>query len=118
APMAAARRDSLDFLILVGGPAGDPIERVTHLAQQNLRREGYTEDEVESLAQRLGDALVMMRDQAPYSDYRAAIEPMSDYPLLPTMSELGGDIRTSERRYDELRESAVLHVEPSVFLSA
>lgn len=118
APMAAARGDSLDFLILVGGPGADPIERLSYFARENLEREGYPEDEAESVARRLADALRMMRDQAPYRDYRAAVEPLSGYPLLPSMSELGGDIHASERRYDELRESAVLHVEPSVFLSA
>lgn len=118
APMAAARGDSLDFLILVGGPTGDPIERITHFARENLKREGYPNDEAESLAKRLGEALTMMRDQAPFREYRAAIESMSDYPLLPSMSEIGGDVYASERRYDELRESAVLHVEPGVFLAA
>jgi|GEM_PF-2083295 len=116
--MAAARADSLDFLILVGGPPADPIDRMTHLARENLKREGYPEDEAESAAKRLGEALAMMRDQAPYREFRAALEPISDYPLLPSMSESGGDVYASERRYDELRESAVLHVEPKVFLAA
>jgi alpha-beta hydrolase superfamily lysophospholipase len=118
APMAAARRDVLDFLILVGGPGGDAIERTAYFARRNLEREGYDPDEAQALADRLKDALTMMRDQAPYRDYRASVAPLSDHPLLPSMSELGGDVFPSERRYDELRESAVLHVEPSVFLSA
>src|SRR5690606_26281781 len=118
APMAAARGDALDFLILVGGPGGDAIERLTHYARGNLEREGYGQDDAKALAERLGEALTMMRDQAPYRDYRAAIAPLSDHPLLPSMSEIGADVYASERRYDELRESAVLHVEPRVFLSA
>ena len=118
AAMAAARGDSLGFLILVGGPAGDPIERITHFARENLRREGYPDDEADALAMRLAKALEMMRDQAPYRDFRAAVEPISQYPLLPPMSESGGDVYATERRYDELRESAVLHVEPKVFLAA
>lgn len=118
APMAAARGDALDFLILAGGPAGDPIERMAQFARENLRREGYPDDEADALVKRLTAALEMMRDQAPFRDYRAAIEPIGDHPFFPSMSEVGGDVYASERRYDELRESAVLHVEPSVFLSA
>ena len=118
APMAAARGDVLDFLVLVGGPSGDPIEGVTHFARENLRREGYPAEEAEALAKRLGEALEMMRDQAPYRDFRAAVSPLSEHPLLPPMSEMGGDVYATERRYDELRESAVLHVEPGVFLAA
>lgn len=118
AAMAAARGDSLGFLIILGGPAGDPIERITHFGRENLKREGYSDDEAESLAKRLGDALAMMRDQAPYRDFRAAVEPLSQYPLLPPMSESGGDVYATERRYDELRESAVLHIEAKVFLAA
>ena len=118
APMAAARSNALAFLILVGGSGGDPIERLSVFATQNLVREGYPQDEAEAVARRLADALEMMRDQAPYRDYRAAMEPLTNYPLLPSMSESGADIHPTERRYDELRESAVLHVEPRVFLAA
>lgn len=118
AAMAAARGDALDFLILVGGPPGDPIEGVTHFARENLKREGYPADEADALAKRLREALEMMRDQAPYRDFRAATAPLSEHPLLPPMSEIGGDVYATERRYDELRESAVLHVEPGVFLAA
>jgi uncharacterized protein len=117
AAMAAAR-GGLDFLILVGGPAADPIGRMRYVARQHLIGEGYDEEEAESLSARLADALGMMRDQAGYRDYRAAVQPLSQYPLFPPLSELAGDVYASERRYDELRESAALHVTIDVFLAA
>lgn len=118
APMAASRDVSLRFLILVGAAGGDPIDRLSRYARANLEREGYAPQQAEELARALHDALTMMRDQGAYREYRQAVEPLSEHPLLPPMSELGGDVFTSEARYDELRTSAVLHVSPDVFLAA
>lgn len=118
APMAASRNAALRYLILVGGAGGDPIDRLSRFARANLEREGYAPADAEAVSRQLHDALEMMRDQAPYRDYRRAIQPLSDHPLLPQMNEAGGDVFASEARYNELRASAVLHVAPSVFLSA
>ncbi len=117
AAMAAAR-NGIDFLILVGGPEAGPIERIRHAAERHLVGLGHAADDAEYAASRLADALAMMRDQAPYRDYRAAIGELSRYPLLPSMSEIARDVHATETRYDELRESAVLHVSVSVFLAA
>lgn len=117
AAMAAAR-GALDFLVLVGGPESDPIERIRYAAERHLLDSGHAPDEARHAASGLADALAMMRDQAPYRDYRAAIDALSRYPLLPSMSELARDVHTTERRYAELRDSAVLHLSVDVFLAA
>ena len=117
AAMAAAR-GAIDFLILVGGPANGPIERIRHAAERHLVALGHAPDDAQYAASKLADALAMMRDQAPYRDYRAAIDELSRYPLLPSMSELARDVHATERRYDELRDSAVLHLSVEVFLAA
>ncbi|HEX7081700.1 MAG TPA: alpha/beta hydrolase [Gammaproteobacteria bacterium] len=118
APMAAVRTDAIEFVILVGGPAGDPIDRLGYTVGRRLERAGYAPEESRDIVDRLVRALAAMRDQAPYRDYQAAVAPLAEHPLLPPLSEAGSDVYPTERRYDELRESAALHVTPEVFLPA
>src|SRR5690606_25983195 len=87
-------------------------------ATQHLAQQGYSADDAGTLGARLRDALTAMRDQASFRDYRAAVEPLADHPLFAELSEAGRDVFAVERRYDELRQSAVLHVDVGVFLSA
>lgn len=116
--IAASRSDALGFLILVGGPARDPIARIRYVAERNLEREGYSPDQANEVADQLVAALEMMRDQSPWRQYRAAVDALDEHPLLPPLSEIGADVFATESHYDELRESAVLHVTNEAFLPA
>lgn len=118
APMAATRRDAVQFVVLVGGPSSDPIEQIVHEAVQHLATQGYAADEAVGLGDKLRDALEAMRDQGSFRDYRAMANALAEHPLFPELSETGRDVFAAERRYDELSESAVLHVDIGVFLSA
>lgn len=114
----AAARGGLDFLILVGGPSGSPIDRIRYQAERHLESQGFDEADAAETAAMLAEALEMMRDQAPYREYRAEIQRLSGYPLLSPMNPAGGDVHANERRYAELQESAVLHLTADVFLAA
>ena len=116
APTAAARRD-VSFMLVVGAPGGDPIDQIVYQAGEHLAEQGYSADVAGRLEEQLRDALVAMRDQASFREYRTLIRDLAEHPLFAEMSEAGRDVFAVERRYDELRDSAVLHLDIGIFMA-
>jgi uncharacterized protein len=118
APMAAVRSADLAYLIVVGGPARDPISQRLYLVRKNLELEGYPDGESDALVESLGRALEAMAAQVPYEDYVPLIRPVAQHPIMEKLMDLGSDIFPTARRYDEIRGSGALDVSADVFLPA
>ncbi|MBN1240711.1 MAG: hypothetical protein JXB36_19570 [Gammaproteobacteria bacterium] len=118
APMAAVRSDGLSYLIVVGGPGRDPVHQRLYLVRRNLELEGYPEEEIDVVVERLDEALRAMADQAPYEEYVPLIEHAAAHPFMEQLLDLNSDILPGVHRYDELRSSGALDVSARVFLAA